>query len=705
MLRRNFFVTRTQYRLVVVVPSQLSTTFRSCSSANTNNSTNYNSWFEWVQKEAIPVYQQQQQNSNQTATSLPITTELKPPAWFQTLCEDLYFRKDSEMYDEMARDSAESMKLENNNNSNDDKPNLAVDPFLWLEFQIFPEEQYRFEKFEFPYNIENHFSPECKKVLLGGEGDQSSNKTMCCFASAYKFPDRRQLPITVGTESSHLWIDPSNPNSQVVYIQLNPIFPPSMWLPVKATAKAIRRVFAEFATTAAIHRDRHELFWTRRWNGAQIAVNKSGNSQFRSDPGAVLRLLSHAASRDGYYDAEVVKEYHNSQEFFLGEFSDPETQIQKFIDLCPTVFSTPIFRTNVNLHEDHVPMINGPGVATSLYRCVYSKALLLVQVHLATEVKLPPLDHDAFKMLWTDSGTPPPSKVPVFVRIVWPASDGDSQESSNSSSTTTMMKSARMAGGGHINRYLNSKLGTEFAHDVPVDVVFSLLYISQWINRPHDFLGVHGMRQRLLEIEEKMLNGEAEQQRQQLPDDKSTKTSLLLLAERQNEKEQNGGHILGGLSGNSYPGTAEIPSPHYTPEEELAMHIQYAAHLQDPLAKDTIVHYMNHQSGAIRMGCAKAALEVGDRGLFKKIAEHEPDGRFKHFMSELVRLRKKRDLFDPEMRVDDGQFELPAPIWARSVRIDPATKDGQRYFGRAKIRGAIGTHKAVRNVFMESKAD
>ena len=80
----------------------------------------------------------------------------------------------------------------------------------------------------------------------------------------------------------------------------------------------------------------------------------------------------------------------NYQEFFLGEFSDPEVLLEH-LEACPYLFAIPLMRTVTNLaSERHTPTATGPGVAPSLFRTVYSKSLLFVKAHLGTEVKLPP---------------------------------------------------------------------------------------------------------------------------------------------------------------------------------------------------------------------------------------------------------------------------------------------------------------------------
>jgi hypothetical protein len=335
------------------------------------------------------------------------------------------------------------------------------------------------------------------------------------------------------------------------------------------------------------------------------------------DDGELLRLMAWNA-RNRELGHTPYQEFRNVQEFFIGEEDDPEKAVEHF-DLCPTIFAIPLMRGVADVHApEMVPRIDGPGVVVSLFRCVFSKALLMVQVHLSAEVKLPPEDRDSFMVLWKEVSQLPKSKIPVFVRAVWP-------------------DNSKMCGGGIVPRF-NEIFGTEFAHDTPVDVVLSLYYVASWRGKVGDFLGVRGMRQRLAQLEVRM----------------STPQKPLL-----------------------YPGTREISSPEYTADERVGMHVQYLAKLNDPQAAAKIHGLLTEGSAAVRMGCAKASLELGDRELFRRIVSREPEGRMQTYMTKMVRKRKARDLTDAIPRMLEEQYEFAAPLWTkRNTRIDVNTVEG-----------------------------
>ena len=125
-----------------------------------------------------------------------------------------------------------------------------------------------------------------------------------------------------------------------------------------------------------------------------------------------------------------------------------------------------------------------------------------------------------------------------------------------------------------------------------------------------------------------------------------------------------------------YPGTRDIPNPEYTHDELLGMHLQYLAHLGDPEITTRIERLLPGASAVVRMGCAKAALEVADRELFRRIVSSEPPGRMQTYMTKLVRKRKTRDLVDPIPRLLDDQYEFAAPLWTRRARLDLNTIEG-----------------------------
>ncbi|AAZ13095.1 uncharacterized protein TEOVI_000915000 [Trypanosoma equiperdum] len=548
----------------------------------------------------------------------------KPPAWFYRLCKDLFYRTNSEdnMDDAaLVSDIEPSHYISSTENLHIDGCDTTqrsaeagtdvrdgVDPYVWIPFNLLDEADYHVGPYRFPSTAT--YTHEQRTLLCLGD----TRREYVHFCDSYAFPGRAQIPTSVGTCPSKLYVNPKQ-QQPVVYIQLSNDIPPAMWLPVKGTAASVRRVLAEFASMAALHRDwHHDEFMERH----ATAVRMLELQRLPAGEGDILRYMAYDA-RNAQFAFAPIREFPNQQEFFLGEHDDPE-KLMEHVDLCPLLFAIPHMRTVVDLHAEHmIPTIAGPGVATSLYRCIYSKALLFVQVHLSSEVKLPPQDPEAFKFMWKDSQVLPKMRIPVFVRVVWPTNE-------------------RMSGGGGLLRRFNRLFGTEFASDIPVDAAMALLYVMQWSGHIKDFLGVRGMRQRLAD---------------------------LLLASQQPEPTK------------LYPGTREIPNPEYTVAERLGMHVQYLAQLHDPDISLTIQRLLPVASAPVRMGCAKAALIAGDRELFRHIVSSEPPGRMQTYMTKLVRKRKTRDLVDAEPRLLEDQYEFAAPLWTkRGKRLDSNTLEG-----------------------------
>ncbi|AYU79044.1 hypothetical protein LdCL_230023200 [Leishmania donovani] len=567
----------------------------------------------------------------------------EPPAWFVQLCRDLYFRTDSGAADKRVADdfdvvaqasdpladqaAAAAARSAGSGRGAAAPPSLPagsspactqaqraddsveVDPYVWLPFDLLDVKDYNVGPYEFPpaatYTVEQQV-----KLCLG-----QRHREYVHFCNTYCFPERWQMPTSMGTQPARLLVDPSCP-TPVVFLQLSPDFPPAMWLPMKPSVTAIRGVLSSFAAQAFLHREEQHAVFAHRYETAKRVMELQQLPT--TQEGDVLRFMAYEARNTLYLDAPL-REYPNQQEFFLGEYDDPERLLEHF-DLCPFVFAISHLRTVTDLHAEHMtPTIEGAGVAPSLFRCIFSKALIQISVHLSAEVKLPPQDPEAFHFMWKDSQVVPKMKIPVFARVSWPDNHN-------------------LCGGGLLARRFNKLFSTEFASDTPVDAILSVYYVMQWAQRAQDLLGVRGMRQRVAELEAAA----------HLPEPAKL-----------------------------YPGTREIPNPEYTAQERLGMHIQYLSHLGDPQVLETIQALLPTAPAPVRMGCAKAALIAGDRELFRRIVSSEPPGRMQHYMTKLVVKRKTRDLVDPEPRLLEDQYEFAAPLWTkRGTRIDRNTLEG-----------------------------
>jgi len=433
------------------------------------------------------------------------------------------------------------------------------------------------------------------------------------------------MPTSLGTVTVKQYFRTTDP-TPAVYVALNDQTDPALWLPCKPHAPAIHRTLAEFASVSAMHRDRYH----ERYDKVMEQSRKLVRIQNMPDDEPSLLRYATWMARDTLNDLTPLDDFDSSQEVFLGEWDQPEQLLEKF-DLSPHLFALPVYRNVVNLDE-MPPGVDGPGVATALYRTIHSKSLILVQAHLAAEVRLPARDPEALALLWKDvTVKAPPTRVPMFARIVWPSN-------------------ARMCGGGAVVKRYNEAHNTEYASDIPVDAVAAVHGVARWAGREQDHLGVRGMRQRVLELA-----------------DAAMRSDLRLPA--------------------YHPSTADVPSPEYTDADALGMHIQYASLLNDPTATALVQHVAQSVHPAVRMGCAKAALLAGDKALFRNIVAREPEGRNRHYMTTLARKRKTRDLTDAEPRLLDEQFEFPAPIYTKAKRIDPTTSEGRQEMQRLSVTG------------------
>ncbi|KNH09711.1 hypothetical protein XU18_0396 [Perkinsela sp. CCAP 1560/4] len=483
-----------------------------------------------------------------------------------------------------------------------------ADYYLDHKIRIFPEEMYQYQAYD---ETALRALPDSlvEKLCLN-----SKSKKYLQIGQAYAFPNRAQLPTSWGTEPCKLLVDPADP-TPILYVQLSAHFPPAAWIPVRLTLSALQRVLTEFAQFASTHREAHHEKFVQRWSEAKTCLvqqkmisasalraydeTKPNLEKDKAEiTSAILRYVGWMANTVPFHEAPI-REFPNSQEFFCGEYEYPES-FMEYLENCPFFFAIPELRTN---SKDLWGQADGPGVAMSAFRCIFSKTVIWVKVHFSTEVKLPPTDPTLFKKLWKEQGVYPSTVTPVFIRVVWP-------------------DNVKMCGGGGLLMRLNSLLGSEFARDMPIDAAMAMVYCTAWAGRQQDLMGVRKMRLRLSDWEHKVKHGTQDRR----PD-------------------------FG-----AYPGTSELPSPMYTDKERLGMHLQYLAHLGDPDIETVIRRWMGYDSGAIRLGCAKAALESGNADLFLEIVRTELPGRFRKTMLRCYRSRKKRDLYDKIPRLNDEDF-------------------------------------------------
>ena len=554
-----------------------------------------------------------------------------PPQWFVTFCYEAQqpanaaMEPDDDQIDFQSierfirdikpdhrsplADAARRAKATRSTEAIDIADENETDPYLSINIQILPEEQYVYKAYTSP--TPTALPAELQEKLALGKPE----KQYLQIGVAYAFPERMQLPTSWGTEPAKLLIDPAA-TEPIIYVQLSDFFPPLAWIPVKPSARAIRRVFSEFAQFAAIHHDSHHAKFIKRWENAKQSlvlqkmippdalrayneINANTDPQSSAITSAILRYVGWMARGVPFHEAPL-REFPNSQDFFCGEYEFPE-KFMSYLESCPFFFAIPELRTDAT---EFWGKADGPGVVMSAFRCIYSKAIIWVKAHFSTEVKLPPTEPDLFKKIWHEKTEYPPTYTPVFIRVVWP-------------------DNVKMCGGGGLIRCMNERLGTEFARDMPIDAAMALVYATAWAGRQGDLLGVVKMRQRLQQWEDKVRTGKQEVRRE-----------------------------FG-----AYPGTKELPSPLYTDKERLGMHLQYLAHIGDPEIETTLRRWIDCDSGAIRLGCAKAALEAGKTELFLEIVQRELPGRFRKTMLRCYRSRKKRDVYDKIPRLRDEQFD------------------------------------------------
>eukprot|EP01060_Flectonema_neradi_P005138 TRINITY_DN13410_c0_g1_i1.p1 TRINITY_DN13410_c0_g1~~TRINITY_DN13410_c0_g1_i1.p1 ORF type:complete len:494 (+),score=97.49 TRINITY_DN13410_c0_g1_i1:52-1533(+) len=289
---------------------------------------------------------------------------------------------------------------------------------------LFEKERYKFDEKTY-----SDISNSTRTGFCAGD----TTKEYVCIGEAYAFPDWQDNPVVNDPQKpAKLWWDPSVPTEKVL-VQIADHIPPALWLPIKPTHGAVKRLFSDFTTIDAIHLERY----TPLFEKIQTEYEQKSSSSLVDD--ASLKAADHFKDslRFGSVN-EIRKDYDDEIILYLGTVDHPSevaNNIEAEPEKNPSIFSWPL----LVIDKDKPDIPSG-----CIYRTVYSKSMLCFM----TRSDLSPRSHYPEEPAAVAS-------VPLFVKVVFP-------------------NMPRMSGGKQLIANFNSKIGSEYPAGIPVDVAAAL---------------------------------------------------------------------------------------------------------------------------------------------------------------------------------------------------------------------------------------
>ena len=285
---------------------------------------------------------------------------------------------------------------------------------------------------ERPYSFDPKIYSELSSAQRAAFCSGDTEKPYVCIGSAFLFPDWADSPVV--NDPSHpakLYWDPSSPSEKVL-VQLGPHVPPALWLPIKPSHEAVKRLFRDFSHVDAVTMERY------------IGQMEKMQSEWEETSDATLADKPSFRASDHFKDQlrfgtvdDLRRDYPRSATLYVGTVDHPSAVERRMAadPPNPCVFSWPLLQAS---NEDNLTP------KFSAFRTVYSKSTIVF----TTRQDLAP-DSDR------PEGLSACTEAPVFAHIVYP-------------------DMPRMSGGKNLIRRFNDGFQTDYPEDVPVDLATGL---------------------------------------------------------------------------------------------------------------------------------------------------------------------------------------------------------------------------------------
>jgi hypothetical protein len=269
-----------------------------------------------------------------------------------------------------------------------------------------------------------------RKLCLGDE-----HKEYTVIGEAFPFADRNDSPVINEPNFPVRLLWDHQSKTEKVMIQLGEQFPPLLWITVKPTIDALRRVLREFLEVDAQHMKKYLPYYEETQNRIE--------TRHREKFGEALADFK---MRDAFTEdmrrkdpMSLTFDWPNTHNILLGTVEHFTLVEDKMMKTNPFVFNWPLLMSEGNHHMEETPM------RMAAFRTIYSKSLIMLHTRLDLQV-------DPRHLGNSDDDHVPVLEVPVMASVNYP-------------------EGTRLSGGAGLVQRFNSVMGTSYPDNMPVDIL------------------------------------------------------------------------------------------------------------------------------------------------------------------------------------------------------------------------------------------
>lgn len=310
----------------------------------------------------------------------------------------------------------------------------ASEKHISYDIKIFDELAWRKQRFVFK---KDSWDPAKMSTILRNKlclGNESQEFTV--IGEAFPFPDRDDSPVINEPQFSCKLLWDHNSPTEKIMIQLSDHFPPLLWITVKPTLEALRKVFSEFIEADAQHMNKYLPYYESVQNGLESTTSEKFGDK-----------LSNVSMKDKFIEdmrkkdpRTITTDWPNEHSMYLGTTEHFRIMEDDLMKRNPFVFGWPL------LVGDGNQFMEGTPFRMSAFRTIFSKSMLMLNTRLDLQ-----LDHRQANLAPTDDDDVV-LEIPLFCTVNYPVN-------------------ARMCGGKALVERFNKVMGTTYPLDMPVDVL------------------------------------------------------------------------------------------------------------------------------------------------------------------------------------------------------------------------------------------